>query len=284
MGFFHTTQASSPTAAESTSTARRFRMPRFSRRAAQNRIGTRSSVAILSTKYLDEETGLYNYGYRYYSPQLGRWVNRDQVYEQGGINLFVALENNALNYTDARGLYTLYIVPASRQTAITGVFNMLSDPISGVPHIIAELNSWLMDAMALPNTCPHKAALIAELTHGHAMMEAVNTKLLSADNMYIGASCPAADNGHYWSFPGSLVPSFWEFGGILGPYIGLSSAHYSNPKTILHELTHDVGADDLNAFTFSDAATLASLFTDPNGTLLMVKQHVGIWRGDPCCE
>ncbi|MCF7855854.1 MAG: hypothetical protein K9N51_13730 [Candidatus Pacebacteria bacterium] len=32
-----------------------------------------------STKYLDAETGLYYYGYRYYSPELGRWPSRDPL-------------------------------------------------------------------------------------------------------------------------------------------------------------------------------------------------------------
>jgi len=34
-----------------------------------------------SNKYLDEETSLYYYGYRYYSPQLGRWISRDPLGE-----------------------------------------------------------------------------------------------------------------------------------------------------------------------------------------------------------
>ena len=36
-----------------------------------------------STKYLDEQTGLYYYGYRYYNPELGRWINRDLIGEKG---------------------------------------------------------------------------------------------------------------------------------------------------------------------------------------------------------
>jgi hypothetical protein len=32
-----------------------------------------------STKYLDEEVGLYYYGYRMYSPGLGRWPSRDPL-------------------------------------------------------------------------------------------------------------------------------------------------------------------------------------------------------------
>jgi len=39
-----------------------------------------------STKYLDE-TGLYYYGYRYYSPQLGRWPSRDPITELGSVLL-----------------------------------------------------------------------------------------------------------------------------------------------------------------------------------------------------
>jgi hypothetical protein len=32
-----------------------------------------------STKYCDEETGLVYYGYRYYQPTTGRWLNRDPI-------------------------------------------------------------------------------------------------------------------------------------------------------------------------------------------------------------
>jgi len=36
-----------------------------------------------STKYLDDETNLYYYGYRYYSSELGRWISRDPIEEIG---------------------------------------------------------------------------------------------------------------------------------------------------------------------------------------------------------
>jgi RHS repeat-associated protein len=34
-----------------------------------------------STKYLDSETGLYYYGFRYYDPNTGRWTSRDPIGE-----------------------------------------------------------------------------------------------------------------------------------------------------------------------------------------------------------
>ena len=39
-----------------------------------------------STKELDGSTGMNYYGFRYLSPELGRWVNRDPIYEQGSIS------------------------------------------------------------------------------------------------------------------------------------------------------------------------------------------------------
>ncbi|MFC1461731.1 RHS repeat domain-containing protein, partial [Verrucomicrobiota bacterium] len=40
-------------------------------------------VFLFSSKYLDQDTGLYYYGYRYYSPSLGRWLSRDPIEEEG---------------------------------------------------------------------------------------------------------------------------------------------------------------------------------------------------------
>ncbi|MDD5679451.1 MAG: hypothetical protein PHW60_15895 [Kiritimatiellae bacterium] len=40
---------------------------------------------LFSSKYLDRETSLYYYGYRYYSPSLGRWFSRDPRNEVGSL-------------------------------------------------------------------------------------------------------------------------------------------------------------------------------------------------------
>lgn len=56
-----------------------------------------------STKYQDFETGLYNYGYRFYSPSLGRFINRDPIEESGGINLYAFCSNDAINRFDVLG-------------------------------------------------------------------------------------------------------------------------------------------------------------------------------------
>ena len=57
-----------------------------------------------STKYQDDETGLLYYGYRYYDPSAGRWPNRDQIDEKGGLNLYGFVRNNSINRIDPFGL------------------------------------------------------------------------------------------------------------------------------------------------------------------------------------
>jgi RHS repeat-associated protein len=57
-----------------------------------------------STKHTEEETGLVYYGYRYYSPGVGRWANRDPIEEEGGCNIYLFSYNRSLNCIDPLGM------------------------------------------------------------------------------------------------------------------------------------------------------------------------------------
>ena len=57
-----------------------------------------------STKYRDNETDLYYYGYRYYSPNMGRWLSRDPIEERGGLNLYGFVNNDPVNHWDLWGM------------------------------------------------------------------------------------------------------------------------------------------------------------------------------------
>ncbi|MBS0631420.1 MAG: RHS repeat-associated core domain-containing protein, partial [Verrucomicrobia bacterium] len=57
-----------------------------------------------ATKYTDNETGLVYYGHRYYSPSLGRFINRDPSGEAGGMNLYAFCLNDNINSYDVLGL------------------------------------------------------------------------------------------------------------------------------------------------------------------------------------
>jgi len=68
-----------------------------------------------STKWVDTELagaevygavgtdGLYYYGYRYYSPRLGRWISRDPIEELGGLNLYGFVGNGPMFGVDPLG-------------------------------------------------------------------------------------------------------------------------------------------------------------------------------------
>ncbi|MBP9222927.1 MAG: RHS repeat-associated core domain-containing protein [Verrucomicrobiales bacterium] len=55
-------------------------------------------------QFRDEETGWSNYGYRFYVPLLGRWINRDPIGEDGGDNLYAFVENRPVDRLDWLGL------------------------------------------------------------------------------------------------------------------------------------------------------------------------------------
>ena len=60
-----------------------------------------------STKYQDDETDLLYYGHRYYNASTGRWLSRDPIQEQAGLNLYAFVGNDSVCAIDALGLAKL---------------------------------------------------------------------------------------------------------------------------------------------------------------------------------
>lgn len=52
----------------------------------------------------DAESGLYYYRARYYDPQAGRFISRDPIGLAGGVNGYVYVEGNPVNWLDPSGL------------------------------------------------------------------------------------------------------------------------------------------------------------------------------------
>jgi RHS repeat-associated protein len=57
-----------------------------------------------ASKEIDLKSGQYYYGYRYYQPNLQRWLNRDPIAEAGGIDLYKFVGNSPINWIDPFGL------------------------------------------------------------------------------------------------------------------------------------------------------------------------------------
>jgi len=45
----------------------------------------------------------FYYGFRYYVPETGRWLNRDPIEETGGLNLYGFVGNDGVNWWDFQG-------------------------------------------------------------------------------------------------------------------------------------------------------------------------------------
>jgi len=56
-----------------------------------------------SSKEWNDAAGLYYYGFRFYDPNLQRWLNRDPIKEDGGVNLYGFVFNAAVNLVDPFG-------------------------------------------------------------------------------------------------------------------------------------------------------------------------------------
>ena len=63
-------------------------------------------------------------GYRYYSPQLGRWLNRDPIEERGGLNLYFFLANDPIQNVDILGAKSLGGIAAD-------VYNWIGENVQG---------------------------------------------------------------------------------------------------------------------------------------------------------
>jgi RHS repeat-associated protein len=91
---------------------------------------------------LDQETGLIYFGYRYDNPQIGRWISRDPLGDEGfkgsyddagedqaELALYPYVQNDAVNFVDPTGLFGRLIPPRSRikSVVLKGTPNELLD-------------------------------------------------------------------------------------------------------------------------------------------------------------
>jgi RHS repeat-associated protein len=63
-----------------------------------------------STKYFDEEAGLYWYGYRHYHLGLGRWLTRDVIELLERRNLYEFVNNDPINTIDTKGEWPFLVL------------------------------------------------------------------------------------------------------------------------------------------------------------------------------
>jgi RHS repeat-associated protein len=68
-----------------------------------NRPATRKRIGEKRPCDYDLASGVNYYGFRYYDPTTGRWLSRDPIGENGGLNLYGFVDNDGINYIDDLG-------------------------------------------------------------------------------------------------------------------------------------------------------------------------------------
>jgi RHS repeat-associated protein len=90
-----------------------------------------ANVYRFSSKEWHENSGLVYYLYRYYEPNLQRWVNRDPIGELGGINLYSLSNNDPVDKYDRYGLMPQILIGAGAGCAGGAVGSLIGSWISG---------------------------------------------------------------------------------------------------------------------------------------------------------
>ena len=81
------------------------------------------------------------YGFRYYSPELGRWTARDPIGSQGGNNLFSALANNMVRAVDYLGLIDTGALDALGEMAAQNAYRLTCESSDEVPKQVEYCGS-----------------------------------------------------------------------------------------------------------------------------------------------
>jgi RHS repeat-associated protein len=105
-----------------------------------------------STKRAEPTTGLILYEYRVYDPVAGRWLSRDPIEEDGGLNMHNFARNSAINIIDILGLYEWIWLSQSFQVHWSDSYPVYNFDLSYV-RSFESIDKWLKGDLRVPYRC-----------------------------------------------------------------------------------------------------------------------------------
>jgi len=165
--------------------------------------GSRSPTTALEVLY---------YGFRYYNTDSGRWLSRDPIGENGGVNLYGFVGNDGVSWNDYLGLSC--IVLADRPVGGTPAVIFMGIPIIGDAGYHYALEKW--------TCCPEKGkeVKISKWKGGKALdkVELLNTSGWTAEvyGFHGGPSGPSGrgSGGKFGWKRGAIGISVINYGGV----------------------------------------------------------------------
>ena len=159
-------------------------------------------------EFRDEETGYYNYGFRYYSPELGQWLNRDPIEEVvGDVNLYAFVGNDGVGKLDIRGLISMEAIECCGDKIIDPYVTRCCN---GKPYRYRPPNAKCCDK------------------YGNIKDENAGTGVFRNDYRYSGGANPFFGPDHVTiSYPGGAVGAYPGKAGIFGGYDPTAGADWN---------------------------------------------------------
>ena len=203
-------------------------------------------------KYLDDDTGLYYYGSRYYDPSLGRFISPDPLYVADpercstnpiACNLFAYANNNPLAFIDPTGLDGVVAGDEAYRRQVEESLQRI-DPTARVDRETGEISqSWLhglwLDIVDF--FCPGSGYDTGrELVSRMVESEQTTTIQYSADDASVVGADPTVD---WTTTAGDAVirydPAYSRELMEFDPSTGSANPQASDPGIILgHEIIH----------------------------------------------
>ena len=98
-----------------------------------------------SCEYADDELGLIYFNYRHLNPLDGRWINRDPIQEESGLNLYDFIKNASIYRIDYLGLKD-WECDKQHLGWYDGLKFELTNIVAGESYTVADPESLLLDA------------------------------------------------------------------------------------------------------------------------------------------
>ena len=217
----------------------------------------------------NEGGGLVYARQRWYDPQLGRWLSRDPIGFQGGLNLYTYVENNPTGAVDPDGLESLtgQIVTGTR-SIVNGISRFGGDvinfasksPVKPAPRIPAPIPASLI-IWGMQNTNPHAGAD----PQGSDRFDSRRDRQQSSE-------CPEKPGRDYtlyrrgrsWESRGRLERKSWEAKAAGFPH-GVSTSMYPTPDSSSATLSQlrNAGLDAVPTPTRNDPTHHTVLLNEP---------------------
>ena len=200
-----------------------------------------------STKYHDREVGLIGYQKRFYCPDLGRWLNRDPIGENGGLNLMSFVMNNPPTRFDTGGYFVLPIMaipdptpppPPEPSPSITDHFGNSTDPLGEERWFENNYAGWLSEARRR-FTAEINAAVDCSSITFNGPSGRINIYPSDDRGGSTSKQTPGGNEQEY----GDAGQSDWSADKVLGSF----SIDYVTPVTI----TYTSGKKGMRAYTWT---------------------------------